>query len=447
MDALDNVIFATLHSNIQPPAGVPITGDYINIAGVLGGVAPFNAANPLNNLATNFQFPVADKELYASLNEYEVIQTAIQRHWYDVNGTGIGIAAQGYQYHWPGGALVSDFVLAPPYHLIYSYLLENTRILQIFERLIDKYMRDEEMGINVQPLVVQWLNNSENLFFDDHSHGRHNVRSVVRPVFDATRRNAYQRLFGIDLAFGDINSVSGGSYNYPKAKSSNQQFIPLFEKYLSEVWQGYTNSRNTSGANTTDTNHLVEIAQQIRELLEARRGGNRRQGLAQNIYSSRNLSREEYSSAVMLTWFTFIITANTNVVNFLNCQSSTIGERLMKIGERVGIPAHSKCQSIFDMAASASNILTRLEMERANALFENSGWMQGMLSSLNPLVLPAIWAPSQQSDYMNDFLIVINNWEKATGHRIKNPETNIRTSVSFAQPQRTNGSLVAASLS
>ena len=117
----------------------------------------------------------------------------------------------------------------------------------------------------------------------------------------------------------------------------------------------------------------------------------------------------------------------------------------MKLGEKVGIPAHSKCQSIFDMAASASSILTRLEMESpVNNLFENAGWMAGMLSSLNPI--PG-WVPSQQSDYMNDFLVVINNWEKATGHRIKNPETNVRTTVSFAQTQRSNGNLVAASLS
>jgi hypothetical protein len=39
---------------------------------------------------------------------------------------------------------------------------------------------------------------------------------------------------------------------------------------------------------------------------------------------------------------------------------------------------------------------------------------------------------------MNDFLTVINNWEKATGHRIKNPEANIRGTVSIQQ-QPTNG--------
>ena len=35
-------------------------------------------------------------------------------------------------------------------------------------------------------------------------------------------------------------------------------------------------------------------------------------------------------------------------------------------------------------------------------------------------------------------LLIINNWEKATGHRIKNPEANITGSVRV-QPQQTNG--------
>ena len=57
-----------------------------------------------------------------------------------------------------------------------------------------------------------------------------------------------------------------------------------------------------------------------------------------------------------------------------------------------------------------------------------------MLSSLNP------GTPiSFDSDYMNAFLTVINNWEKATGHRIKNPEAVISSSVRVQQPKPSNG--------
>ncbi len=317
-------------------------------------------------------------------------------------------------------------------------MLENTRILQIFERVLEKYQQDEDLGITQTPLqqeVYQWIVNSERLFFTDEGEGPRNLRSLIRPSYDANRRNAYYRMFGIDLAFGDGSSTSGGTIPYFRAKASNQQFISLFEKYLAEVWQGYINARNISGPNTSDANNLVELAIQLQELLAARRGG--RPGGGTNIYAGRNLSQEEYASAILLTWFTFIISANTPVVQFLNCQSSTIGERLLKIGEKVGVPAHSRCQALFEMAGPAANILTLLE---TGGYLNTPANVQTMLSSLNPGTLISI-----DSDNMNYFLLVINNWEKATGHRIKNPEANIRGTVSIAQPKPSNGKTVVTS--
>ena len=123
----------------------------------------------------------------------------------------------------------------------------------------------------------------------------------------------------------------------------------------------------------------------------------------------------------MTSWFTFIISDDTPVVNFLNCQSSTIGERLIKIGNKVGIPAHGKCQSLFEMAGAASTILITIE---AGGVLDNDSVMQNILSSLNPPVVPSV-----NANYMTDFLTIINNWEKATGHKIKNPEANITGTV------------------
>jgi hypothetical protein len=338
------------------------------------------------------------------------------RHWYDVDAAGT--------YVWPGIVPpVSDFTQSPGYHLMYAYLIENTRILQIFERVIEKYLQDEQLGVAQQAEVFQWIVNSERLFFKDESPRSHNIRSFIRPSYDANRRNAYYRMFGMDLAFGDIVSSSGGSLQYHKASAANQQFIPLFERYLTEIWQGYTNARNTSGQNTSDVNNVVELAVQLQELLAARRGG--RPGGVPNTYASRNLSYEEFSSVLLVSWFTFIISDNTPVVEFLNCQSSTIGERLIKIGNKAGVAAHTKCQALFEMAGAASNILTLLE---AGGYLDANANVQNMLSSLNP------GTPiSPDSDYMNAFLTVINNWEKATGHKIKNPESNILGTVKVFQ--------------
>jgi hypothetical protein len=224
-------------------------------------------------------------------------------------------------------------------------------------------------------------------------------------------------MFGMDLAFGDINSQGGSILPYVKAKSSNQQFVALFEKYLSEVWQAYINARNTSGANSADINILTDLATDLQELLFARRGNT-----VVNTYGNLHLSREEFSSVLMNSWFMFIITDNNPVVLYLNCQSSTIGERLLKIGEKVGIPAHTKCQSLFEMAGAASNVLRRIE---DGHIFDDQPRMNLILNSLNPL------APGTDADVnlMTDLLTVINFWEKATGHKIKNPEANITGTV------------------
>ena len=415
MDALDNLIFATLQSPLQ--TGTPIVSDYIPPAfGTFApGITPTGAFNPVYNFLTT------DKETYSSYADYSIFERAILRHWYDINGNGLAFAINS-QYEWPGTGVIADFTQSSSYHLIYAYLLENTRMLQIFERLIEKYVSDEELGI-ASSNVYQWIINSERLFFKDETTRSHNIRSLIRPSFESNRRNAYHRMFGIDLAFGDINSTSGGAFPYYKAKTANQQFISLFERYLSEVWQGYINARNSVGPNTTDVNIIVELATQIRELLKARRGG--RPGGGLNAYAGTNLSMEEFASVILVTWFTFIIATDTDVVKFLNCQSSTIGERLVKIGNKVGVPAHTKCQALFEMAGAAANILTLVEI---GSYLEVTGNVQTMLSSLNPGVLPSI-----NSDYMNNFLTVINNWEKATGHRIKNPEGNIRGTVKIQQ--------------
>ena len=411
MDAIDNIIFATLRSPLQN--GTFILSDYI--AQPFGPFVPGNTT-PAGTFNQVFNFSLLNKMVYTSFPDSSTIEKAIERHWYDVDAAG--------QYFWTGIIPpVSNFTNAAPYHLMYAYLIENTRILQIFERVIDKYLHDEEFGITVNLPEFQWLLNSESLFFKSYAHARNNDRSLIRPSSDANRRNAYFRMFGMDLAFGDINSISGGTYPYLKAKSANLQFIALFERFLAEVWQGYINARNTSGPNTTDVNNITEIATQLQELLYARRGG--QAGPGANIYGSRNLSREEFASGVLVSWFTYIISWDSPVVEFLNCQSSTIGERLLKIGAKVGIPAHSKSQALFEMAGAASNLLTTLE---AGGTLDNPGWVTLMLSSLNPPFVPTL-----QSDYMNEFLTVINNWEKATGHRIKNPEASLNGTIRLEQ--------------
>jgi hypothetical protein len=422
MDILDNVIFANLHSNLLSGAG--ISSDYI--------LPTYNTAMKPINLTTApnlpvYSYPTVDKMNYLAFQDHVVIDKAIQKHWHDLNARvhydGIAGVDQvntvpAAPDPTPPDIRYSSFTSMMNYNMIYAYLLENTRMLQIFERLIERYMFTEDFGIADNPLAFNWIHNTEQLFFKNDSPATV-LRSMIRPNADATRRNAYWRMYGMDLSFGDINGTNT-SVPYIKSKTSNQQFVILFERYLGEVWQGYINARNSSGANTTDINIIMDLAMQIRELLKARRGN-----VGATSYWNLQLSREEFSSVLINSWFLFAISDNTPIVEFMKCTSSTVGERLLKIGAKVGVPAHSKSQSLFEMAGPASNVLSLIE---AGGVLDDGPKVQNILSSLNPPATPSLFA-----NYMSDLLTVINNWERATGHRIKNPEAKINGVVKVSQ--------------
>lgn len=425
MDIIDNIIFANLHSRLQ--TGNVIASEFLPVYAP-AALAPTLTPGPVNV----WNYALADKMDYCAYQDPSVVEKSVLKHWYDVNARmcyDFDATIPGYSVRTgptaAGDLRFSDFTTMRNYHMIFAYLVENTRILQIFERLFDKYLMDETFGIAGDPLAFNWILNSEKLFFKNEAPTTL-ITSQIRPSTDAARRNAYWRMFGMDLAFGDINNVSNSPFKYTKAKTANQQFVILFERYLSEIWQGYANARNSSGVNTTDINIIVDLAMQLRELLIARRGD-----VGANSYANLNLSREEFASVLVNSWFMFIITDDTPLVQFLNCQSSTIGERLVKIGAKVGIPAHSKCQSLFEMAGPAANILSLIEI---GGVLDNDGIMQNILISLNPPYVPSV-----NGNYMTDLLTVINNWERATGHRIKNPEAKISATVKLnngvAKPQ------------
>ncbi len=51
-------------------------------------------------------------------------------------------------------------------HLIYAYLIENTRIYEIFRRVLFEYLHGERLEIP-EPEAQQWLRTTEELFYRD----------------------------------------------------------------------------------------------------------------------------------------------------------------------------------------------------------------------------------------------------------------------------------------
>ena len=69
-----------------------------------------------------------------------------------------------------------------------------------------------------------------------------------------------------------------------------------------------------------------------------------------------NLSREEFTAVAMMSWFHLTVDSDSAVVVDLRAQATSAEQRLFKIAQLVGVPAHGLSGSYFDIAESISAI-------------------------------------------------------------------------------------------
>jgi len=297
-------------------------------------------------------------------------------------------------------------------HLGYAYVLENTRVNQILRRVVREYRTGEGLGV---PSVGtgRWLDATEALLFNAaNPFPAWLSTSAVRSDPEAVRRNAYWRLFGMDLAFG---TEDNRPFAYDKATAANTAFVPLFEELLFELWQAIANVLNTSGVNNQDDDRIYRIAEQLRFILTSRR-------------QSSVLSREELAATTVLGWMELTLSTNTPVVIDLRAQATSPADRLKIIGERVGLPPHSRASSFFSMAADLSLLLRTLEAGYVSG--PQFAWILYRTAPPSGATLPpgaaALGAESRR---------VITEWAAAAGKDLK-----VR-----ARPAEVNGRRLVAS--
>ena len=317
----------------------------------------------------------------------------------------------------PGGAPVDRFDDAPspgespplplPWeHLFYAYLIENTGVIEILGEIVRRFAAGETL--ETPSLDTQrWLRATEELFFRDpplfHLTG---LTSQVRPNLQVTRRNAYWRLLGMDLS----HPPAGGSEQVWKRDVgvANLRFHELWVDFLRAVWTAIENAKNTSGANPTDDAYVLEVSQYLRDLLQMRRRGG-------------NLAREEFVHVSTLSWFHLTVDLDSPVIVDLRAQGTDAADRLIKLGDRVGIrpPAHAR--ELFELAELAAGLVRFVELGYFNS----------------PVNVQALYAaPSQLRD---DVQRIIDLWEMATG-------TTLKASAVRVVAQGRGGALPARSL-
>jgi len=270
-------------------------------------------------------------------------------------------------------------------HLIYAYLLENTGMMRIFKRVVELYAAGEQLDVP-GPVTRQWLRTSEELLFSNPPpFGIGSMASDVRPDLEATRRNAYWRLLGMDL---DHGAPSGRPYPYPRVTAANVDFVADFEALLAEVWQNYINRVNTSGENASDPEAVANRADILAKGLRVRR-------------LRGNLAREEFFFTAVLSWFHVTLESDNDIIVDLKATAADPSERLQKLGARVGIPAHPRARNLILMAEPASSLLRFVELEKFS----------------NEAGAATLYAPT--GAIKDDALTVINHWGMATGRNLK----------------------------
>jgi hypothetical protein len=271
-------------------------------------------------------------------------------------------------------------------HLIYAYLIENTRIFEIFRRVLYEYLHGERLETPSEE-SQRWLRATEELFFrDTPPFFAFQLTSYIRPDIRASRRNAYYRMFGMDLNHG---TDDGRPHAYEKAAAANRDFVPTFEAFLREVWRGILNARNSSGPNTTDDSAIADLAARLSDMMKDRR-------------ENGNLSREEFFFVSTMSWFHLTVEFNSPIVKDLKADGSNPGERLRAIGERVGLPVHGKVYDLFGLADPMSRILIAVE----------SG-------TFNDVANVRLLYRDPPTQLRNDIQTIITNWSSATGRNMK----------------------------
>jgi hypothetical protein len=253
-------------------------------------------------------------------------------------------------------------------HLIYAYMVENTRVYEIFRRVLEEYAYGERLGVP-SDAGQRWLRTTEALFYRDNPPFQiYTLASWIRPDIRAVRRNAYQRMFGLDLNHGTDDNRP---YAYPRAAAANIEFTATWEELLRQVWRAVVNIQNQVGPNDTDITTIANLSRALFDMLRVRRQDN-----------VGNLGRDELFHVATMSWFNLTLTFNTPIVHDLKADATSPAERLQKIGERVGLPAHSRADSYFHLATSMSLVLREMELGTFNdtagapALFQTGSRFQ-----------------------------------------------------------------------
>jgi hypothetical protein len=265
------------------------------------------------------------------------------------------------------------------HHLIYAYMIENSGIYEIFGKVLHEFLHGEQLGVPL-PGSEQWLRTTEELFYKNPAPFHITaIASHTRPDLRASRRNAYYRMFGMDL---DLGQGGKETHPYVKAEARNDGFVDTLNKLLDEVWIGIKHVGNTTSERPIRDAAIAEYAEKLHDMMRSRR-------------NSGNLSREEFYAVSTMSWFDLTLRYDSPIVQSLRAEATSPEQRLFKIAERVKLAAADKTRAFFQLAEPMSRILTLIETGAVNTSAS----------------VPALYTPPSQIE--SDMNTIITQWRIA----------------------------------
>lgn len=233
-------------------------------------------------------------------------------------------------------------------HLIYAYMIENTRVWEIMRRVVFEYLHGEKLGTPLRE-AQPWLQATEQFLYNDPLPiGPLSVVSHIRPFEPTTRASLYSRVFDMQLNHGGDD---GKPFPVVKADASNVTFVATFEELLREVWVAMSYIKASSSADLTDPSKIFTLIQKLHDMLRSRR-------------QNGNLGPEEFRFVAQADWLRETLSYDSPIVRSMRADATGIEQRLFKIAERVGLPAHGLSRSFFEIAEPISTLLIAIEANK-----------------------------------------------------------------------------------
>ena len=253
----------------------------------------------------------------------------------------------------------------PPFkkrHLIYSYFIESTGIVEVFRALFGSYfLEDTFLKLNRDDglILIEKLKKRIEIVFP-------RPVSKISPDLEELRYNAYWRMFGYTIK---------GKENFPKTANYNKEFNKLFEEIMYENFQGILDKDNTI-EKLSNPNTLAELLENLQKLLK-NRDYNEIPDIASYWATAFNGLLE-------------LLEDDALMVDRLNIRSTGNYQRLIELGQKLGVGVARESLYFLLLAVRMEAFLTQVEetkgwdFAKATALFDqqetfkeiSSAWYQ-----------------------------------------------------------------------